>query len=63
MFGGLMVAASLFLFWKSYGIAGFSALSSPGAFPMAASAVMVLASSVALVRTFELPAPAGEGGF
>lgn len=43
-----LVAASLFLVWKAYGIAGFSALSSPGAFPMAVAAVMLISALVIL---------------
>jgi hypothetical protein len=37
-----LVAASLALLWNAYGIAGFEALSSPGAIPMATSFVMVV---------------------
>lgn len=42
LFGLIMVVISVGLFWQAYQIAGFSALSSPGAFPMAAAAMMVV---------------------
>ena len=60
LFGFLMLALSLFLFWQAYEIAGFSALSSPGAFPMAASAIMVISSCVAIVHDFKRPADSFE---
>lgn len=44
IFGLAVLAVSIALFWQSYEIAGFSALSSPGAFPMATSGAMVLGS-------------------
>lgn len=44
IFGLATLAVSIALLWQSYEISGFSALSSPGSFPMAASAVMVLGS-------------------
>lgn len=44
VFGLAVLAVSLALFWQSYSISGFSSLSSPGAFPLAASAAMVLGS-------------------
>jgi lysylphosphatidylglycerol synthetase-like protein (DUF2156 family) len=59
VFGFLMLAMSLFLLWTAYGIAGLSSLSSPGAFPLAASAVMVLASAVTVVKNARLPAERG----
>lgn len=55
----LLVLGSAYLFWQAYNIAGFSSLSSPGAFPLAASAVMVLASCITFINT--LKAPAAEG--
>lgn len=44
IFGILMLLLALFLCWQSYEISGFSALSSPGAFPLAASAAMLIAA-------------------
>lgn len=38
----LLVAASLYMLWTAYGISGFASLTSAGAFPMVATAVMVL---------------------
>ncbi|MBJ7538669.1 tripartite tricarboxylate transporter TctB family protein [Marinomonas transparens] len=55
----LLVLGSVYLFWQAYSIAGFSELSSAGAFPMAASAVMILASSIIFVNTLKLPAAEG----
>lgn len=49
LFGLLFVVLSLGMLWQSYAIAGFSALSSPGAFPLAASAVMLVASLIVVV--------------
>jgi putative tricarboxylic transport membrane protein len=63
VFGFLMLAMSLFLLWTAYGIAGLSSLSSPGAFPLAASAVMVLASAVTVVKNARLPAEQGGAFF
>lgn len=50
IFGFLFVGMSLFLFWQSYLISGFSKLSSPGAFPLAATALMVLTSCISLLK-------------
>lgn len=55
VFAALMVVVSLLLFWNAYRIAGFSALSSPGAFPLAATSAMVLTSLVTLARTAAMP--------
>ena len=48
-FGWLMMALSLFVLTMAYRISGFSAISSPGAFPMAAGAVMVISIGLVLV--------------
>lgn len=50
-----MLAASLGLLWSAYGISGFEALSSPGAVPMATTAIMVLASIAILIDTARRP--------
>jgi len=55
VFGVFLLASSLGLLWSAYGIAGFEALSSPGAIPMATSAVMVMAAAVVVVKTIRLP--------
>lgn len=60
IFGLAVLVVSILLLWQSYNISGFSALSSPGAFPMAASAVMVLASLL-IVRDNVRRNRSGEG--
>jgi putative tricarboxylic transport membrane protein len=57
----LMLLLSIFLLWNAYTISGFSSKSSPGAFPIAATAVMVVAGVFAIVQT--LRTPAGATGF
>jgi putative tricarboxylic transport membrane protein len=42
VFNLFVIAASLFLFYSAYGIAGFDALSSAGAIPMTTTALMTL---------------------
>lgn len=54
-FGWLMLAFSLFLFYNSYKIAGFSSLSSPGGTPLAGSGLMVLCAIVVIVRNMRSP--------
>ena len=49
VFGLLLLVLAVGLFWQSYEIAGFSALSSPGAFPLAASGTMVIAAVIVVV--------------
>ncbi|MEQ9329253.1 MAG: tripartite tricarboxylate transporter TctB family protein [Rhodospirillales bacterium] len=56
MFTLLLCAFSLGAFYKAHDIDGFSALSSAGAFPLAVTATMVIASALILLRTFRLPA-------
>lgn len=46
------------LVWQAYGIAGFEALSSPGAFPIAVTTVMVISSLLILFKTLRLPVTA-----
>lgn len=55
IFGFLMLGLSLFLFWQAYEISGFNSLSSPGALPLATSALMVISSAIALVDDFRRP--------
>ncbi|MFD1797004.1 tripartite tricarboxylate transporter TctB family protein [Paracoccus aurantiacus] len=54
-FGAFLLIGSLALLWNAYGIAGFEALSSPGAIPMATSFVMVVTAALVLLRTSRLP--------
>jgi hypothetical protein len=64
VFGLLMFLVSLVLFWQSYEISGFEALSSPGAFPMAASAMMAIASLIVVIGDLRkpslVPGPMGD---
>ena len=55
MFGVIVLLVSLILLWQSYQIAGLSALSSPGAFPLAVSAVMVIAALVVVINNARRP--------
>lgn len=57
LFGLIMVVVSVGIFWQAYAIAGFSALSSPGAFPMAAAGVMVAGALVVAYGNLRNPAP------
>lgn len=59
VFSALMLIISMVLFWNAYRISGFAAKSSPGSFPLAATAVMVIASLVGLARTLAMPATGG----
>lgn len=59
-FNILLLLVSIFLFYQAYKIAGFSALSSPGAIPMAASAIMVITACIIVVKEFARPK--SEGG-
>jgi hypothetical protein len=59
-FGIILLVVSLVLAWQSYKIAGFSALSSPGAFPLAASAAMVIAALIVVIGNLRRPG-AGTG--
>ncbi|EPX75827.1 tripartite tricarboxylate transporter TctB family protein [Salipiger mucosus] len=59
-FALFLLAASLYLLWDAYGIAGFEALSSPGAVPMATTAAMVISALIVVLRTARLPKVATE---
>ncbi len=56
IFALVLSLISLGAIWQAYGIAGFEALSSPGAFPMAVSLVMVISSLAITVHTLRTPA-------
>lgn len=62
-FAAALALLSLFLLWQAYGISGFEALSSPGAFPMAAAAIMLVSALAILVRTLRNPHRATVGFF
>jgi putative tricarboxylic transport membrane protein len=49
LFGWIFLVLSVGLFWQAWLIAGFSGLSSPGAFPMAAAAVMVVSACIVVL--------------
>ena len=53
----LMMAFSLFILILAYRISGFSSISSPGAFPMAAGAVMVISAGLVLLGNRKLEKP------
>lgn len=53
----VLIACSLVLLWQAYGISGFSALSSAGAFPMAMSAIMVGSLAVVLAKLLRQSVP------
>lgn len=61
LFALLLSLLSVGAIWKAYGIAGFEALSSPGAFPMAVSMAMLLSSLTITVRTFRARLDPGNG--
>ncbi|MGX0875899.1 putative tricarboxylic transport membrane protein [Roseovarius sp. MBR-154] len=50
-----LTAASLYLLYSAYGISGFTALSGPGAIPMATTFVMVVAAGLVALRSWRLP--------
>ncbi len=54
-FAAFLLIASLVLLWSAYGIAGFRALSSPGAIPMATTAAMALTAGIIAWRTWRQP--------
>lgn len=58
-FNILLLLGSVFLFYQAYKIAGFSALSSPGAIPMAASAIMVISACIIVMKDFARPKAVG----
>lgn len=59
IFCGLLVAFSVYLFWQAYNISGFKDLSSPGAFPLATSAAMIVAACVVFTNTLKKPVAEG----
>lgn len=50
-FSLLLLVFSVTAFWQSYAISGFSGLSTPGVFPMLASATMVFATVCILLQS------------
>lgn len=62
VFALLVVLFSAFMLWSSFGISGFKSSTSAGAFPMAASATMLVCALIALVQTLKMPAAAAQPG-
>lgn len=62
IFALLMLVFSAFMLWSSFGISGFKSTTSAGAFPMAASATMLVCSLIALVQTLKAPAAVAQPG-
>lgn len=60
VFNLVMVVGSAALLWSAYGISGFEALSSPGAVPMVASAVMLVCAALILWDTVRRPLSKSE---
>jgi hypothetical protein len=60
LFAVLMLAGSAALLWSAHGIAGFEALSSPGALPLAATATMLTMAGVITWGTLRRPRAQGE---
>ena len=50
VFAVLLLIVALLMCWQAYRISGFTALSSPGAFPMAAAAAMVIGLLVVIIK-------------
>jgi putative tricarboxylic transport membrane protein len=62
IFALLLIVLSLFLLWQAYGISGFESLTSAGAFPMVAAAVMLVTAVIAFRDTTQYPRVADESG-
>ena len=62
LFALLLVIFAGYAFWESYGISGFSGLTTGGVMPMLASGVMVLTGLAILSDTFRKPR-APDSGF
>ena len=51
VFNGLMLLLSVVLLWKAIDISGFSGFSEPGTFPMSAALIMLVFSSITLMKS------------
>jgi putative tricarboxylic transport membrane protein len=56
VFATAVAVASLYLLYSAYGISGFTALSAPGAIPMATTFAMTITAIIVLYRTLRTPA-------
>lgn len=61
VFALVLVVFAGYAFWESYGISGFSGLTTGGVMPMLASGVMVVTGLVTLTETLRKPG-IGKGG-
>ncbi len=62
IFSFLLIAFSLFMLWQAYAIAQFTSITSAGAFPLFAAAVLLISGLVAAGETVRLTsAPGGAG--
>lgn len=62
-FAAILCALSLLLLYSAYNISGFSALSSPGTFPLVATSIMVITSATTLLRATRHQSDLSGGGF
>lgn len=62
VFALLLLASSLFLFWHSYKISGFSSYTSAGAYPMVTTAVMSISAIIILFQTLRVARTESEPG-
>ncbi len=53
IFNGLMLLLSVVLLWKAIDISGFSGFSEPGTFPMSAAFIMLVFSSITLIKSIK----------
>lgn len=60
-FSWLLLLFSLGVFYEAYRIAGFSSISSPGAFPIGLSLLMIGTMVVIIVGQFRRPKPENDG--
>lgn len=60
-FSLLLVVFSTTAFWQSYAISGFTGLSTPGVFPMLASATMLVSALCILIQNLRKPRKSDSG--
>jgi putative tricarboxylic transport membrane protein len=59
----VLLLVSVFMLWQAFLISGFDSLSSPGVFPMIATATMLVSGLIILGDTRRLPPEDGGGGW
>lgn len=62
-FAVLLLVFSLLVLFQAYGISGFTSVSSPGVFPMAAATVMVVSIAAVILKDRRWAAAAVSGTF